>query len=206
MSWIIEHDVFERAIYLKESPKIVYLHAGQRHQVIDMKSVSQQLYIAYDLVKKDAGASDPYLGCFYFEFDQLDSKRRGIRAMIVSYLCTYVCRFWNDGAELSAYSAAYLRNFKSWSLKDLMILFLRVQQSPGMSDMTVILGQIDQCDEEERSIFLQTILRWQDWNEVYFNFLITTTEPEDSITEILPPDGVISLDDCPVSLDEYLCV
>lgn len=198
--------MFERIIHLKESPKIVYLHAGQRHQVVDMKSVSRQLYIAYDLVKKDSGAMESHSGCFYFEFDQFDSKRRGIRAMIISFLCTYVCRFWNDGGERTEFSAAYLRNFKSWSLKDLIFLFLHVQQSPGMKDLTVILGQIDQCDEEERSIFLQATLRWQGWSDNCFNFLITTTRHEDSISKILPSDGVINLDYFPRSLDNFLCV
>lgn len=171
-----------------------------------MKRVSQQLYVAYDLVKKGENDRAPYFGCFYFEFDQHDSRRSGIRAMIISFLCTYSFRFGNDGDQMTEFTEAYLKDFKCWSLKDLITIFLRVRISNGTKDMTIVLGQIDQCDEEERSIFLQAVLRRQKWNDRYFNLIITTTRQEESIEGILPPDSVISLEECPLSLEAYLSV
>lgn len=204
MTWIIEHDLFDRTIHRRSGPKTVYIHAGHKHQVIDMKSVSQQLYVAYDLIKKEENDRAPYFGCFYFEFDQHDSRRGGIRAMIISFLCTYSFRFWSDGDKGTEFTEAYLKEFKCWSLRDLITVFLRVQKTNGMKDMTIVLGQIDQCDEEERTIFLQYILRRQKSNDIYFNLIITTNRPEESIEQILPPDSIISLEECPLSLNAYL--
>lgn len=206
MSWIIEHVLFEKCIRLRQRLGTVYLHAGHRQRVIDMKSVSRQLQVAYDIMIKDQIGKKPQIGCFYFEFDQFDSRRRGIRAMIISFMCTYACRFRNDGAGETESSIAYLRKFKCWSLKDLIYLFLRVQKAEAMRDMTIILGQIDQCDEDERSVFLQSVLNRQKWNCLHFNIIITANTLEGSLWEMLPPDNVISLDEFPLPLDEYLCV
>lgn len=206
MSWINDHAIFEREIRLREGLGTVYLHAGLRQRDIDMKSVSRLLYAGYDILIKENIGKKPKFGCFYFEFDQFDSRRRGIRAMIISFMCTYACRFWNDGGGETEFSAAYLRKFKCWSLKDLIYLFLRVQKADAMREMTLILGQIDQCDEDERSVFLQSILNRQKWNCFHFNVIITANTLENSLWEMLPPDSAISLDEFPLSLDEYLCV
>lgn len=204
ISWIIKHDLFDKTIFWRSGPKTVYIHAGHKHRLVDMKSVSRQLYVAYDLVKKGENDRAPYFGCFYFEFDQRDIRRRGIRAMIISFLCTYSFRFGNDGDQGTEFTEAYLKKFKCWSLRDLVTVFLCVRITNGMKDMTMVLGQIDQCDEEERSIFLQAALRRQKSSDRYFNLIITTTRPEESIEGILPPDSIISLEECPLSLDAYL--
>lgn len=107
---------------------------------------------------------------------------------------------------MTEFTEAYLKDFKCWSLRDLITIFLRVRISNGTKDMTIVLGQIDQCDEEERSMFLQAVLRRQKWNDRYFNLIITTTRQEKSIEGILPPNSVISLEECPLSLEAYLSV
>lgn len=198
--------MFKRDIFPGQGPTTVFLHAGHGQRAIDMKAVSRELYVACETIKRDEMKVGPCLGCFYFEFDQFDSRRSGIRAMIISFVCTYVCRFWNDTTDEIVFSAEYLRKFKCWSLKDLIYLFLRVQINNSMNDMTIILGQIDQCDEDERSVFLQSILTRQKSNCFHFNIIITADRLESSLRQNLPPENVISLDEFPLSLDEYLCV
>lgn len=204
ISWIIDHDVFANKVHFRSGPETVYLHAGDQHPTINMKAISQELYVAYDLVKRIETPRDPYFGCFYFEFDQHDSRRGGIQAMIVSFIRTYACRFWSDGDKGTEFSVAYLNKFKCWSLKDLITLFLRIQRSEAMKDMVIILGQFDQCDVAERSIFLEAVLKRQKWSDLFFTLIITTTRPEPFIYEVLPPESAISLEDCPLALGEYL--
>ena len=201
MSWILERDALKRQIDGKKGSRTVYLHAGSsgRHS-IDMKFVSQQLYIAYDIVKNQTRWFSPCFGCWYFEFDQHDSRRSGVKAMIVSFMCTYSCRFLEDEKPW------YPRSPDSWSLKDLINVFLRVRATFSMRDITIVLGRLDQCDEDERSVLLQAILEQQNGNELVFKLLITTTRPEAFLCDLLPPGNIISLDDCPMSLDEYLYV
>ncbi|KAH8765998.1 ankyrin repeat-containing domain protein [Diaporthe sp. PMI_573] len=198
MSWIIEHDALQKQLCQRIGPRTLHLHAGSsRHEVIDMKLVSQQLYNAYELAKREMWQT-PDFGCFYFDFDQHDSRRAGIKAMIVSFLCTYECRLQSHE------SPSHPRSIDTWSLKQMISVFLEVQATPNMKDLTIILGRIDQCDEKERSIFLQAVLEHQRDNELYFNLLITTTGPEGFLCDILPPGSTINLDDCSLPLNDYL--
>lgn len=207
MEWIMEHDAFfEKGENQNLGPKTVYIHAGTRGHVIDIKLASQQLCFAYDSRKKHRNPTVPCYGCFYFEFHRHDSRRNGIKAMITSFLCTFVCRFWTAEQNIVRWSSQHLNRFSCWSLKDLIVVFLRVQETYDMKNMTIILAQIDHCDEQERIIFLEAILGKQSFSDVTSHFIITTSRPDDSISEILPPNSLISLDDCPLSLDEYLCV
>lgn len=182
----------------KRGSKTVYLHGGSsRYQDIDMRTVSRQLYVAYDLVKSEGRRTSPCYGCFYFEFDQHDSRRAGIKSMIVSFICTYECRLWQYGRR------SHARSIDTWSLKHMISVFLEVQQTYIMRDITIILGRVDQCDEKERSIFLEALLERQNANDFHFNLLVTTTRPEESLCGILQPDSIISLDDCSLSLSDY---
>lgn len=201
MSWIMEHEVVKDQLHQKKGPSTVYLHAGSsRHPAINMKTLSEQLYVAYDLVKSETRRHSPSLGCFYFEFDQHDSRRAGIKAMIVSFLCTYECRLWLYD------SLSHARTIDSWSLKHMISVFLEVQRTDSMSDITIILGRIDQCDEEERSIFLQALLERQTANDFFFRLLVTTTRPDELLCGTLPPGSIINLDDCSLPLSDYLYV
>lgn len=201
----MEHDLFLRTIQRHNGPKTIYIHAGsQGRQLIDIKLVSQQLWVAFEKTRASQKEASPASGCFYFEFDRHDSRRGGIKAMITSFICTCACRFWKDGDEVLTWSGQYLKTFKCWSLKDLITLFLRVQQSEGMKKQTIILGQLDQCDQEERLIFLKAVLRQQSRADFLFHILITTSIPDDLICDILPPDSVINLADCPLSREEHL--
>lgn len=201
MSWIMENEVLKNQLCQKREAKTVYLHAGSsRHQAIDMKTMSQQLYVAYDLFKSEERRTSPCYGCFYFEFDQHDSRRAGIKAMIVSFLCAYECRLWQSDSLSLAWS------IETWSLKHMIGVFLNVQRTSTMRDITIILSRIDQCDDNERSIFLQAILERQNANDISFNLLLTTTKPDEFLCGILPPGSIISLDDCSLSLSDYLYV
>lgn len=206
MSWILENDVFTNT-----GPKIVYLHAGGPScQAVNMKLVSQELHFAMDLSSlSDIDLEYPGLpskGCFYFGFDRHDSRRNGIKAMITSFLCTFACRFWNDGDATLNWVAESLKKIKCWSLRDLVTMFLRVQKTGVMRGLPILLGQIDQCDEQERHVFLQAVLKRNSYNEFRTRLLITTTRPDDYICGILPPNSIINLSDYPLSLTKYLCV
>lgn len=205
VSWVIEHDVFNEAIHQSPVMTILYIHGGSR-KAIDMKLVSQQLSVAEDIQRHTQRPREPDYGCFYYEFDRHDSRRCSIKAMITSYVCTYAGHFWADEDDALEWFAQYMGRFNCWSLKDLLNVFLRVQQSNGMRARPVILGQIDQCDEKERLLFLQEMIKLQNRSEQRFQLIITTTRPEGFICEMLPPDSIISLDDCSLLLDEFLCV
>lgn len=207
MSWLVEHEAHQRQIRRDTGSRTVYLHAGSRSsEGIDMKLVSQHLHVAYDSRKRDLDAFAPCLGCFYFEFDRRDSRRAGIRDMIASFVCTHACRFWSQEDTMLSWCSAHMAAFNSWSLKHLINVFLGVRGGWAVNDMTIILGQIDHCDEEERNIFIQAVLERQIHNDTPFNLVLTTTRPDGFLCEVLPPESVISLSDCPLSLDEYLCV
>lgn len=181
----------------------MYIHGGSR-QAVDMKFLSQQLSIGYDVVRNDQRAKAPGYGCFYYEFDRHDSRRSSIKAMIVSFVCTYAGRFWANADDVLEWFPKYMGRFNCWSLKDLLHVFLRVQQIDGMKCMPIILGQFDQCDEEERLIFLQAMIKRQERTELRLQLLITTARPEGFISGMMPPDSIISLDECPLSLDDFL--
>lgn len=206
MSWIIEHPVLQRQIHQKKGSRTVYLHCGSRgrQDMIDIILVSQQLYVAYDFVKNTEHPLAPDQGCFYFEFDKYDNGRAGMKAMIVSFISIYLSRFCYDGSTYPAWLARYLNNEMTWSLKVLIILFLKLQSAPGMSALTIILGRIDHCAEEERSIFLKEILKHQNCCDSHFDLVITTAEPDDLICGILPPNNVVSLEDYPLSIDDQM--
>lgn len=185
--------------------RAVYVHGGSR-EAIDMKLLSHQLSIGYDIIRESQFPRSPDYSCFYYEFDRHDSRRCSIKAMIISFVCTYAGRLRAGHDDVLEWFAQYMRRNNCWSLKDLLNVFLRVQRTGAMKTMPIILGQIDQCDEKERSVFLQAMIKLQDRTEERFQLLITTTRPEGSIFEILPPDSTISLDACPLPLDEFLYV
>lgn len=209
ISWIIEHDAFQE-LHKKPGPQTVYIHAGlQGAQAVDMKAITEKLYIAYEYVKdEDIGPTgtggQPGEAAFYFEFDRNDSRRSSIEAMVTSYICAFACRFWYNEEHEVRWSAEYLAVFRCWSLEDLVVLFLNAHEANSMKNVTVILGQFDQCDEAGRQVFLAALRRRQSYNEIDFKLVITTNRPEESISEVLPPGCSISLDDCPLPLEEYL--
>lgn len=203
----MEHDVFfEKGEHQNLGPKTVYIHGGRQGNVIDIKLASQQLCFAYDSRKKNQNPAVPCYGCFYFEFDRHDSRRDGIKAMITSFLCTFACRFWTGEPNIMGWSSQHLSRFSCWSLKDLIVVFLHVRETYDVKNLTIILAQIDHCDEQERTIFLEALLGKQSISDITSHFIMTTSRPDDFICEILPPNSIISLDECPLLLEKYLCV
>ncbi|KAG8164089.1 hypothetical protein KVR01_006007 [Diaporthe batatas] len=206
LSWILEQDPIVRQLARQHDSRIVYLHAGRiAGQAINMKLMSQQLYTAYDIQKDPNSVYRPEIGCFYFEFDKHDIRRASIKDMIVSFLIIFAGRFWSKSADsYLVSSAAYMRRFRSWSTRHLINVFLDVQKAPAMQAITVILGGLDNCEEKERFAFTQAVLDRQDRSEIPFNLIITTREPDDFLCDHLPPANIINLEDCPLSVEDYL--
>lgn len=207
MWWILEQDSIVRQLAREHESKIVYLHAGwSASQAINIKMVSQRLYTSYDL-RKPRCDWQPETGCFYFEFDDHDSRRASIKDMIVSFMSIFAGRFCDgDDYRYLVSSAEYMRRFRSWSLKHLINVFLDVQKASSMNNLTIILGGFDNCEDKERSTFIQTLLERQDRSEKSFNLVITTKKPDSLLCDRLPPANTINLEDCPLSIEDYLYV
>lgn len=124
--------------------------------------------------------------------------------MITSYLCAFACRFWYNEDQEVRWLAEYLAMFQCWSLEDLVALFLSVHEVNSIKNVTILLGQLDQCDETGRQVFLEAIRKRQSYNEMDFKLIITTSGPEEFISSLLPPECIISLEECPLPLEEYL--
>lgn len=207
----MEQDVFDKTFRQNAGPRILYVHAGiQGCQAGDMRFLSRQLYRAIDdrniddeLVMVQNFEGTEYL-FYYFEFDRYNRGRNGMKAMITSFMSALTSHFYKDKDLELECSAGYLTRFKCWSLNDLITVFLRAQSSVFGRHINIMLGQIDQCDEEERQIFLQALLKRQRYNDLRTRLLITTTRADSSICELLPPESIISLENFSASLDESL--
>ncbi|KAL1868907.1 hypothetical protein Daus18300_005743 [Diaporthe australafricana] len=205
IKWIMEHESYKTRGNPNLKPQIIYVNPGKKAgHIIDMKLVSQQLSFGHDsALAREIGR--PSMGCFYFEFDRYDSRRSGIKAMINSFICTMACRFWDCERLVICRCADYLSRSKSWSLQDMLNLFTIVHRScREVNKMTIILAQFDHCDERERMRFLYTMFQLQRRSEKLSSFILTTARPNDLLCEKLPPQSVISLDECPMSLAEFM--
>lgn len=176
-------------------PKIIHLH-GDGSPQIDIREISRHLYVSYDDSKATrVGTRMPNRSVIYFEFDKWDSRYSNISAMLAYFVNILSWRFIPNWLRLWA---QIFSGTKSWSLDSIRLLYTDMLTFGEISELTFFIGCFDQCPEEERKWFSQSVLTRQNYCDRIPSFILSTSRKEDLAIELFPGNKRINLQDCPV--------
>ncbi|UKZ75097.1 hypothetical protein TrVFT333_002769 [Trichoderma virens FT-333] len=143
--------------------------------------------------------------CFYFEFDEFDVRYNTVQSMLITFINEIAWRFWHSPKDAPTIRRVLenLSYHRNWSLADLFMLFTEVRKCPSVRGFTLILGCWDNCVQEERTWFLSKVLEQHRRNDLDYQLVVTTSGPEEFLKENMPKSQVLSLKNCPVSIQGY---
>lgn len=199
LDWISKHQNKLRAFNNSLGPRVLYIHGVADPARTAMLSQYWHLFDEEPL----SWIQELYGGdTFYFEFDNLDSRRNTIRSMLITYLNEMSWRSWSmpGGADGVRWLFENLEYFGGWSLPDLFKLFQEVRRNSAMYQMGIRLACFDSCAEEERTWFLKAVLDQHSHSDVNYRLIITTSNPDSFLNDLIPESRVLSLKDCPAEV------
>ncbi|EHK25623.1 ankyrin repeat protein [Trichoderma virens Gv29-8] len=143
--------------------------------------------------------------CFYFEFDNFDVRYNTIQSMLITFINEIAWRFWHNPKDAPTIRRVFenLSYHHNWSLADLFMLFTEVRKCPSVRGFTLILGCWDNCVQEERKWFLSKVLEQHRRSDLDYRLVVTTSGSEEFLKENIPKSQVLSLNNCPVSIQGY---
>ncbi|KAM0276585.1 hypothetical protein ACHAQH_006590 [Verticillium albo-atrum] len=204
-SWFTDLEACSEWLESNRGLSIMHLHHDAEEDVIgtgasEAAAISQALFTIIYTHFTDHPAKGEHWVC-YFRFNKSDNRYRDIKAMLITFLTTLVCRFTYDiGGVAEKMVEDWSRNVNASDLVDIFQAFMELRDNYTTEKVTFCVGCFDQCEEESRKWFLKELVRMGRLKESRDKWLFDSSDPDFLEGEQIPSGGLwrVKVEDSPM--------
>ncbi|KAK3320315.1 ankyrin repeat-containing domain protein [Cercophora scortea] len=167
-------------------PQLLYVHGGK-----NIRLEAEQLFNILDTGTKTGNPATRNV-ILYFSFDPSDVRFSSIKNMATTFLAQIICHYPRiDGEARSIFNR--LLQFRSWTEFDLILWLEYFSCSPELDEVTYVLNNFDQCNQESRQVFLDRFFCVAQGSERPWKIVVTSQVPGALLSELPHPSCVTLL-------------